>query len=130
MDLLTVQETARLLKVTPTTVRRYITAGQLPAVKVGRRVRVRKEAVEDLLAPITPKQMRTHTREVGEGVRPVKEHEPMSLPEQADIWAGYDPERVRQALVASAGILRGVDVERLKADLAAQRVQDSAGRPA
>jgi excisionase family DNA binding protein len=55
MELITVQETARLLKVTPTTVRRYITAGRLPAVKVGRAVRVRKEAVETLLVPIAPR---------------------------------------------------------------------------
>ena len=55
MDLLTVQETAELLKVNPITVRRYIAAGTLPAVKVGKRVRVRKEAVEKLVTPIEPK---------------------------------------------------------------------------
>jgi excisionase family DNA binding protein len=54
MELLTIAETAKLLKVTPTTVRRYISTGQLPALKFGRRVRIRKEAVEGLLAPVTP----------------------------------------------------------------------------
>lgn len=57
MELLTVQETAKLLKVTPTTVRRYIMAGHLPAVKVGRRVRVRREAIDDLLAPVVPRRV-------------------------------------------------------------------------
>lgn len=56
MEPLTVQETAQMLKVTPTTVRRYITAGRLPAVKVGRGVRVHTEAVIDLLSPIAPKR--------------------------------------------------------------------------
>jgi excisionase family DNA binding protein len=54
MDLLTVQETARMLKVNPITVRRYIADGRLPAVKVGKGVRVRKEAIEQLIAPIRP----------------------------------------------------------------------------
>lgn len=75
MELLTVEETAKLLKINPMTVRRYITAGKLPAVKVGRRVRVRKEAVEGLLAPIAPKRPDADTiiREEGGGM---KEMEP------------------------------------------------------
>ena len=40
MELLTVQETARLLKVAPITIRRSIANGRLPAVTVGRAVRV------------------------------------------------------------------------------------------
>jgi len=36
MDLLTVHETAAMLKVNPDTVRRYITSGRLPAVRIGR----------------------------------------------------------------------------------------------
>jgi excisionase family DNA binding protein len=54
MDLLTVQETARLLRVTPITIRRYIADGRLPALKVGKAVRVERQAVERLLAPIGP----------------------------------------------------------------------------
>ncbi|MBI4493356.1 MAG: methionine adenosyltransferase [Chloroflexi bacterium] len=56
MELLTIQETAGLLKVNAITVRRYIAAGRLPAVRVGRGVRVRKEAVEQFLAPVTPER--------------------------------------------------------------------------
>lgn len=78
MELLTVQETAQMLKVTPTTVRRYITAGRLPAVKVGRGVRVHKEAVIDLLFPIVvPKRPGAPDQEKG-GHMP--EIERMTLP--------------------------------------------------
>lgn len=59
MDLLTVQETARELKVAPITIRRYIEDGRLPAVKVGRGVRVRKEAVDQLLTEVAPKKRRS-----------------------------------------------------------------------
>lgn len=52
MELLTVDETARLLKVAPITVRRFIQSGRLPAIKVGKGIRVRKEAVEQFLAPV------------------------------------------------------------------------------
>ena len=58
MELLTVQETAQLLKVSPITVRRYIASGRLAAVKVGRAVRIRREAVEDLMEPVVPRHLR------------------------------------------------------------------------
>lgn len=54
MDLLTVNETARLLRVSPITIRRYIASGRLPAERVGRGVRVRREAIEDFVTPIAP----------------------------------------------------------------------------
>lgn len=47
-----------------------------------------------------------------------------------DPWKGYDPERVKQALVASAGAFAGMDTERLKRELREQRGQHSHGRPA
>jgi excisionase family DNA binding protein len=83
VELLTVDEIAKLLKVTPITVRRYITDGRLPAVRVGRRVRVRKEAVEDLLSPIIPsragasaKGKRGHVNEIERAtVRPLTDKE-------------------------------------------------------
>jgi excisionase family DNA binding protein len=49
MDLLTVDETARMLKVSPVTVRRFIARGQLTSVKVGRQRRVEREAVESFV---------------------------------------------------------------------------------
>src|SRR5687767_5059243 len=55
MELLTVQETAEMLRVNPITVRRFIADGRLPAVKVGNGVRVQKAAVDQLLTPVAPK---------------------------------------------------------------------------
>src|SRR5687767_8544271 len=58
MELLTVHETAQLLKVSPITVRRFITDGRLPAVRVGKSVRVNREAVDALIAPVQSRASR------------------------------------------------------------------------
>jgi excisionase family DNA binding protein len=55
MDLLTIQETAQMLKVHPITVRRFIADGRLPAVRVGKGMRVHREAVAQLAEPLRPK---------------------------------------------------------------------------
>jgi excisionase family DNA binding protein len=55
MELLTVKETARLLRVSPITIRRYIASGRLPAERVGRGIRVRRRSVEHFVTPIAPK---------------------------------------------------------------------------
>jgi len=55
MELLTVQETAALHKVSEGTVRRHVTAGRLPALHVGRLTRIRRELVERFPEPVTPK---------------------------------------------------------------------------
>jgi excisionase family DNA binding protein len=52
MDLLTVQETAAMLKLSPVTIRRYIASGRLPAVRVGRGVRLRRADIEAFLEPV------------------------------------------------------------------------------
>jgi excisionase family DNA binding protein len=52
MNLLTVKETAQLLRVSPITIRRYIAAGRLEAVRIGRGIRVHPEAVERFVVPI------------------------------------------------------------------------------
>ena len=46
-----------------------------------------------------------------------------------DIWAAYDPEEVRQALLRSAGVLAGIDRNSLLEDIHTARKQDSHGRP-
>ena len=51
-------------------------------------------------------------------------------PAKEDIWKDYDPEKVREALRQSAGALRGIDRNKLLADLREERGQDSRGRPA
>jgi excisionase family DNA binding protein len=52
MDFLTVNETAQLLRVSPITVRRYIASGRLAAERVGRGIRVRREAIEAFITPV------------------------------------------------------------------------------
>jgi len=48
--LLTVGDVAGILNLHPRSIRRLIADGRLPVVRVGRAVRVRPEAVEDLIA--------------------------------------------------------------------------------
>lgn len=63
MELYTVQETAQMLKVSPVTVRRYIASGRLRAVRVGRNVRVRMEAIERFVTPVAPQTDELETAE-------------------------------------------------------------------
>ncbi len=46
MDLLTTQEVAALLKVSIVTVRRLIASGDLPAARIGKSYRIRREDLE------------------------------------------------------------------------------------
>jgi excisionase family DNA binding protein len=65
VDLLTVQETAALLKVAPITVRRLIEDGRLPAVRIGKSVRIEKADVQQLLRPVhaaPPRSRRSRER--------------------------------------------------------------------
>ena len=48
-ELLTVSEVAQLLKLNQQTIRNWIDAGDLPAVRIGRRIRVQASAIEDLV---------------------------------------------------------------------------------
>ena len=49
------------------------------------------------------------------------------LHDPQDIWAGYNPERVREVLQRSVGALKGIDLEELKRDIREERAQDSHG---
>ncbi len=62
MQLLTVREAAALLRVSQLTIRRYIAAGQIDAVRVGRSVRIERGALDQFLAPIGSKQEPTSKR--------------------------------------------------------------------
>ena len=48
-ELFTVAEVAAILKLNQQTVRNWIDAGQLPALRIGRRVRIRRTVLEDIL---------------------------------------------------------------------------------
>ena len=84
MDLLTIVETARELKVAPITIRRYIDSGRLPAVRVGRAVRVRREAVERFVTDVEPRPSR----------KEVAKHRPFTLadPLWEVVGIGYSDE--------------------------------------
>jgi excisionase family DNA binding protein len=64
MDLLTVREAAALLKVNPMTVRRYIAAGKLRAVRIGRGIRISRSALDDLATPVQPPPRQRPRRKV------------------------------------------------------------------
>jgi excisionase family DNA binding protein len=61
MEFLTIKETAKLLRVSPITIRRYIASGQLAAERVGRGIRVRREAIEEFVTPVESSQARRRT---------------------------------------------------------------------
>lgn len=52
-ELLTLKETARLLRINPRTAWRWCKSGRLPGVKIGHEWRVRRS---DLLALLTPRR--------------------------------------------------------------------------
>lgn len=53
-ELLTIHDVALLCQLHEVTVRRHISQGRLPAVRVGKGVRVRKEDLESYIEPTTP----------------------------------------------------------------------------
>ncbi len=78
----TVPEVARMLKVSPSTVWRWLEAGDLPAYRVGpRAIRISKQDLDTIITPV-------RARITGA---------PVDRKEQ-DIWVGYDPESVRRTL--------------------------------
>jgi excisionase family DNA binding protein len=78
MELLTVQETADLLKVSTVTVRRFIADGRLPAVRVGRAVRVEKVDAERVAKPVATKARPTR--------RAVRAHRPKAFTYDDPLW--------------------------------------------
>ena len=77
MELLTVAETAQALRVTTITIRRYIADGKLPAVRVGKGVRVHREAVDHLLTPVEPRSAKTAKRAREPAGRPLNHDDPL-----------------------------------------------------
>ncbi len=72
--LMTVEEVAGVLRLNQVTIRRYIRAGTLKAVKVGGRIRVRREDVDELLQRTSgPSEVPVEL----EGLEPVAKDEPL-----------------------------------------------------
>ena len=62
-DLLTVEESAKLLRVSPTTIWRLVQSGQLPAIRVGRKaLRIRKSDLQAMVRPATEESERRVAR--------------------------------------------------------------------
>jgi len=108
-DYYTASEAARALRVSRTTIWRWIGEGRLAAYHVGgRTLRIRREDVRKALRPV------------------------IHGPEDRwvdDMWVDYDPVAAKEALRQAAGILAGVDTTALKKEIRESREQDSRGRP-
>lgn len=59
---LTIQEVKDLLNVSERTVRRWISSGELPALKMGRSVRIRQEDIHPQTQKPSPKQKNRETQ--------------------------------------------------------------------
>jgi excisionase family DNA binding protein len=79
MELLTIDDTAQMLRVSSVTVRRFIAAGRLPAVKIGRCVQVSKDALDQFVQPrgMDASRYRNPTRRSQPG-RPMTADDPLS----------------------------------------------------
>src|SRR5688572_19330783 len=90
-DYYTVQEAARALKVSRTTIWRWIKRGHLKAFRLSSgTTRIKREDLEALLQP-------TDTDD-DEKLSLEERRERVKLADESDIWAGYDPEKTREAL--------------------------------
>jgi excisionase family DNA binding protein len=89
----TVAEAARLLHVHPSSIRRWIDAGELPADRVGqRRVLIKRAALDNLVRPVRPASATIEVRPDGSLVIP-----PMTPEEQRQALAAIERSRKRQA---------------------------------
>jgi excisionase family DNA binding protein len=105
----TASEAARALRVSRTTIWRWIGEGRLAAYHVGgRTLRIRRDDVQKALRPVIYDP---------EGTR------------KDELWLDYDPVAAKEALRQAAGILAGVDAAALKKEIRENREQDSRGRP-
>lgn len=95
----TVAEAARQLKVSVSTIWRWINAGSLTAYRVGpRRIRITRGDLAALIRPARARRVVTAT-------------------EREDLWAGYDPKKVHEAVEKTAGSWADLDAETLIVNL-------------
>ncbi|WP_249010899.1 helix-turn-helix domain-containing protein [Conexibacter sp. DBS9H8] len=74
-EFLTVAEVATLLKINEQTVRNWIDRGELSAVRAGRRVRIRRSALDQVLTEVS-------------GARPAATEPVPAGPSGDDFWGG------------------------------------------
>ena len=118
-EYVTVPEAATYLHVSQSTIWRWIAHGELRAYRIGHRyVRLKRVDVEGVIRPI-PARSSSATG----GSPPA----PLTLADPEDIWAGYDPEQVRQALQESIGLLTDTEADALIA--AIYRAREAGSRP-
>src|SRR3990170_984096 len=91
----TVPEASSILNVSTSTVWRWIKTGRLTAYRVG------------------PKNIRIRKADLGAVVKPARTERADRVKERDDIWARYDPEKVREAIGKSAGGWADLDAETL-----------------
>jgi excisionase family DNA binding protein len=104
-DYYTVSEVARKLRVSPSTVWRWIEAGALRAYQVGpRSIRVKREDVASIIKPV---RRDSTARETG------------------DIWANYDPAKVVEVLEKVAGGWADLNADALTAEMYRARAEGS-----
>ena len=113
-DLLTTAEAAKLLKVSPVTISRWLKQGRLPAYRLGpRAVRIRRTDLDSLLSPAYD-----------------EEHLPMS-----PVAYEPDPQEIDDELIASIEPLSDREVEELRAAMESARelrehmLAERGGRP-
>lgn len=112
-DYYTVSEAAAHLGVSNATVWRWIESGKLSAYRVGpKNIRIKKADLEAVIEPVRPRALKTL-------VNAEKEPE--------DPWAGYDPEKVRDAVAKAAGSWADIDTDELTAEI--YRARDEGSRP-
>jgi len=88
-EYLTVREVAAIYRVNEITVRRHIRSGKLRAVKIGGRVRVRREDTEGLEQPI-----QVNTQEVAAGPAPTAAeiaHRKLIIARMDDVRSTMEP---------------------------------------
>jgi excisionase family DNA binding protein len=111
VELLTVSEVAKRLRLHEMTVRRHIKSGRLRAVRVGRRIRILDQDVERILEPEPAKENGPRRRE-GPGVSPGGQHE--MTPEELRAWVTRKrtPEELRRMQKAFAEMKRIRDMSK------------------
>ena len=96
-EFLTVAEVAELLKINQQTVRNWIDRGELPAVRAGRRVRIRRSALDQVLTEVAAARRAPVIDQVVGG------------PSAEDFWGGV---AVGSADLAPDGPVEDLDLNR------------------